>query len=191
MRKTFIFGTKLRMYLCELPLIFVLAVAIYFNPGMTNPGKLYPLIFVMAAGIVLMFLYLYRGVSISGERIKSVGLFSSRDSVLVEKNQTLVFTLRPKSMLKIELNSEDDTPAFDWIDRNDPKRIKALNVYRDVAVGGAPKVARVLRDFGVDENDIEKLLMSESAEIETADLVLKKEKSDFGDKYSIHFTNNL
>ena len=87
MKKIFIFGTKLRMFLCELPLIFIMAVSIYFNPDMKTPGKLYPLIIAMAAGIIFMFIYLFRGVSISGEKIKSVGLFSSRDSIVVEKNK--------------------------------------------------------------------------------------------------------
>lgn len=189
MKKTFIFGTKLRMYLCELPLIFVLAVAIYFNPSMENPGKLYPLIIAMSLGIVFMFVYLFRGVSVSGEKIQSVGLFSSKDSVLITPDTTLQFTIRPKNMLKIELFGDSDAPIFDWMDKS--KANKFVNLYRDIAVGGFGQVRRVLLSFGVSGKDIDCLRTRDSIEIEYPEFVLKKDKSELGDKYSVYFTDNI
>ena len=194
MKKVFIFGTKLPMFLCELPLLGLFILAIVFNDtsGKTiSKAGLYPLMIMMAAGMIFMFIYLFRAVLISGEAVRSIGLFSSRDRAIVNKDKTLVLTVRPKHKLKIELFGKDEAPQLDWISDSETIDRDYVNLYRDIAIGNDATVGRVLRSFDVPKQDIEEILLSESYSRDFSLVSVKKEKSDLGNTYSIKFLKTI
>lgn len=191
MKKIFVFGTKLSMYLCEVPIILLLCAAIHFNDGLTNTVKLYPLIIACIAGIVFMFIYLLRGVIISGELVRSFGPFSSRDRAIINKDKTLVLTIRPKGKLKIELFGADDAPDLDWVDKESRSNRDYVNLYRDIAIGGVGTVKRILGYFNVPSADIPAIIAGEGYEKEYTDIKVCKEKTELGDVYSIKFLRTI
>jgi len=193
MKKIFIFGTKLHMYLCELPLIAFFVLAIIFNDTTDESigaAGLYPLIFATGAGIIFMFVYLFRAVLISAESVRSVGLFSSRDRAIINKDKSLVLTIRPKHKIKIELFGKDDAPDLDWISKDEAPR-DYVNLYRDIAVGGVGTVKRVLSAFDVPKADIDEIICSESFARDYSLVSVKKEKCDQGDTYSVKFLKTI
>ena len=158
MKKVVIFCAKLRMYLSEIPLIIIFAASIYLNGTMENLVKLYPLIIVSGAGIIMTFLFLFRICVISVEEIKSMGLFSSHDSAIINKDKTLILTLHKHRKLKIALFGNDGTaPELDWLKGDDYVPMD-IYLYRESAVGGKGTVRRVLKYFDVPSNDIDELL---------------------------------
>lgn len=194
MKKVFIFGTKLRMYLCELPLIAFFVLAIVFNDTSDkNIGAagLYPLIIMTAAGAIFMFIYLFRGIIVSGESVRSIGLFSSRDRAIINKDKTLVLTLRPKHKIKIELYGKDDAPQLDWISEDDSASRDYVNLYRDIAVGGVGAVRRILSSFDVPKEEIEEIVLAEKISREYSLVDVSKEKTELGDTYSVKFKKTI
>ena len=190
MKSVVLFSTRWLMYLTELPIILLLAAAICFNGGAPSPLKLYPMIIACCAGIIFIFIYLLRAIIINNEKIRSFGPYSTKESCIINKGKTLVLTTRPHSKIKIEVFGYDDTPAFDWIDKNDAEA-QYSNLYRDFAVGGKRTIARVLRYFGASEAHINSALSDSDFEYEYPAFILKKSSSDDGDKYSIEFTKTV
>ena len=194
MKKVFLFGTKLHMYLCELPIILIFASSIYFNgfvDGEVQPGRLYPLIIASGVGIVFMFVYLLRAVIISAEGVRSFGPFSSRDKAIINKDKTLVLTVRPKHRIKIELFGAADAPDFDWIKADDDDAKGDVNLYRDIAVGGNGAVSRVLSAFDVPKEDIMKMLSEDSFYGEYSIVAVTKTVTEHGPTYSVRFLKTV
>ena len=188
MKSVYLFYTKLRMYFTLLPIALVLTIAIINNDSMTNAGKLYPLIVACIGGIAFIIIYLIRIVRINTEEIRSIGPFSSKEFVTLNKDKTLVLTVRPRKKIKIEVNGVDDMQLFDWADEEDRQ---AINLYRDYVSGGVGTVKSVLRYFEVGEDDISRLTESDSASAEYDALTVTKSKSELGDTYSIYFKKTI
>ena len=189
MKNVFLLSTRLSMFLTEIPLIALVTVAIHFNESAEGWAKLYPLITVTAAAVVFIMVYLFRGVLINCEEIRSVGLFSSKDHASISKNKSLVITLMKKNKLKLELFGEDDAPGLDWL--RDVGRRDYVNLYRDVAYGGIKGVRRLLSAFDFDKHQINSLLYNDCASISVFGIDCKREKTDIGDTYTLHFTETL
>ena len=188
MKKVFIFGTKLRMFLCELPLLFFFVASIIFNDSTDKdvaPVGLYPLIIALGCGMVFMLVYLFRGIVVSGESIRSIGLFSSRDKAIVNKDKTIVLTLRPKHKIKVELFGKDDAPKLDWAINDDTVDRSNVNLYRDIAVGAEGTVKRVLASFDIPKEKAKEIISSERYEGEFSLISVSKSKTEHGDTYSI------
>lgn len=194
MKKVFIFGTKLHMYLCELPLLLFFVLSIVFN-GLSmaggTKGGLIPLIILTGAGMIFMFIYLFRAVLISGEYVRSVGLFSSRDRAIINKDKTLVLTVRPKHRIKIELFGKDEAPELDWVTKEDEDAREYANLYRDIAIGGDNTVRRVLLFFDVPRKDIDEAISADEYSKEFSLVSLSKEKTEHGPTYSIRFLKTI
>ena len=80
MKKTYIYATPLWMYLTELPIIFVLTLAIIHNPSAVGMAKLYPLFSLCGLALIFINLYLFRMVRISMAEVRDIGRFSPRDN---------------------------------------------------------------------------------------------------------------
>ena len=160
MKKIYLFCTKWWLFLTELPPTFLLVVCIFYNNIVESPGKLYPLIMFCAAAMILIFLYFFRLISISKEEILSVGLFSSRDSAVIEKDTTLVITMLKGGKLLIELDGRSKAPGFSWMKGGEYEE-SDINLYRDRAVGGAGTIKRILGFFSVDKDDADKLIFGD------------------------------
>lgn len=153
MKKTYIFCTRWWLFLTEIPPIIILALCIFYNKSVETPQKLYPLIAFCFLVIVFIFLYFFRMISISGEEIRTIGLFSSKDFVIVEKEKTLSFTLMPRRKIRVELYGKSSAPGFSWI-KGDYKE-SDINLYRERAIGGKGAIIRVLKFFDIPSDDRE------------------------------------
>ena len=92
MKKLFLFSTKLYNFWTVLPLAVLLAVSIHLNGNATGLMKLYPLIILSAAGIVFVILFFLRGIVLSYDDARCVGIFSKKDRAIFEKDYSLVIT---------------------------------------------------------------------------------------------------
>lgn len=189
MKSVILFGTKPLMYLCEVPVLFLLGVSIYFNDKVDGAVGLYPLILACIAGAVFMFLFLFRGILISTEEVRSFGPYSSKDTAIINKDKLLVLTPRAKGKLRVELFGSNDVPVFDWIDKDDERR--EINLYRDTTVGGSNSVGRVLRFFGVTEDRWSVIRDAESYTEEYDFFILTKETTENGVRYLLKFTETV
>ena len=158
MKRIFLLSTRLYIFLIELPLVFLLTLAIIFNGRADGLLKLYPLIVTLSLAIIFIFLYFFRGIKIKYDEIKDVGLFSKRDKVVLNKDKTLIITVLQHKKLKIELFGFDGKAGLDWLKDEEPKEIY---LYRGKAIGGKSTPERILRFFEVSEEDLEKILIAE------------------------------
>ncbi len=164
-KSVYLFSTKLRMFLSEIPLLLLLTVAIIYNDRAEGLLKLWPLIIAVSGIIIFIFLYFFRAVAISYEEIRSVGLFSSKEMRSVEKDRTIVLTVRSKNRLRVELFGKDEKPAFDWMKDADREPIE-INLFNEKAVGSTKSVQRVLRFFGVPKEEFDEILKTDGFEKE-------------------------
>jgi len=165
MKNIVLFSTRARMYLTEIPQIILLLIAVRFNDKVDSFLKLYPLIILMCGCIIFTAVYFYRAVTISFEEIRCVGIFSSHDKAIINKDKTLVITLLPKKKLKLELFGDGgDSPTFEWLRSDGPTKI---NLFREKAYGTKKDVKKLLSYFEIEENDFDKILNGERPENST------------------------
>ena len=161
MKKVSLFCTKIWFYLTEIPPIVLMIFAIIYN---TDDGiGLYPLIVFSAAVAIMIFIYFFRMIVISNEEIRSIGLFSSRDSAVIEKDTKLQITIESGGNLHVALLGKRKMPDFSWSKIEDYPSCD-VNIYRERAVGGKSAVARILKYFEVSSADIDCALKSDSFE---------------------------
>ncbi len=164
-KKKYLFCTKLRMFLSEIPLAFLLSLCIIYNNEVGGLLKLWPLIIADSAFMIFIVLYFFRAISISTEEIRAIGLFSSKDCRTVEKDKTIVFTIRSRHRLRVELFGKDMRPAFDWLKNENEEEVpKEVNLFSEKAVGGKASVTKMLKFFGTPEEDIERIFAEETFE---------------------------
>ncbi len=188
MKSIFLISTKAAMYLTELPIIFLMAVAIYFNDGAEGWAKLYPLIIACGAIIVFIFIFLLRAVIISFEEVRSYGPFSSKDRAVISKGKVLTLTLKKRRKIKVELFGYDDAPMLDWA-KNQGARY--ANLYRDVAIGSTGSIRKILSFFGFDKEQINALTKGENTSVQIYGIIAKS-ATDNGERvYSLEFTETL
>lgn len=189
MKKTFLFCTKIWFYLAEIPPILLMLVAIRYNANAEGIG-LYPLIIFCAAAAALIFVYFFRMIIISKEEIRSAGLFSSRDSAVIEKNTSLTFTLLPRRKIRVELDGIAKSSGLAWAVRDDGDGAY-INLYREIAIGDNKSLSRVLTYFGVTESECKKLLEEGGAEFTYDYFVASSFESDGAKKVKIQFTKTV
>lgn len=191
MKKTFLFCTPWWLFLCEIPLILLLIQAIALNGYSDNLVKLYPLILTTIAAIIVMLLYLFKVVIISNEEIKISGLFSSKDSAIINKDRTLMLRLSPKGRIKrVILHGTSGLSDYSWARAEDytPPRI---DLFREKALGGTRALKRVLTYFGIPSEDIAAAISESELKQEYASYILEK-KSDGADSViSLYFKESL
>lgn len=184
MKALYFFYTKPRMYLTLLPLVAVLVVSILNNGIMTGPVKLYPLIIASGGSMIFILIYLFRLVKLSTEEIRSIGPYSTKESTTLEEGKTLVMTLRPKHKLKLEVVGRSDGGIFSW---SGDGEVHEINVYRDIVNGGKRTVARILRYYGVSDEDVRELISGDATNKEYGHIAVTKSGGDEGDTYSVYF----
>jgi len=158
MKSVFLFCTKWWVYLTELPLIFLLALAIRYHSLSTELLKFFPLEILLSLLIIFIAVYFFRVISVSGEEIRIHGLFSSKDHAFITEGKTLVISLLPGHNLKLELYGEiGDTPIFDWMKSTDYLN-RDICIFRGHAVGGKGSLKRILTYFGISSNEVDGIL---------------------------------
>lgn len=151
MKGIFVFCTKLKFYIAEIPLMILLAVAVHYNDYAPGLVKFYPLIVIFSVAIIFIVIYFFRGIYISYDQVSSVGPFSSKDSEFIKKDCTLVLTLCRGGRINVDLWERYDEPAFDWM-KKETDVTRDVRVYHDVGIGGKGTAVRILKYFGVPEN---------------------------------------
>ena len=153
MKKTFLFCTRLYYYWVLLPLIFLLAVCIDSNSDATNLLKLYPLIVLTVLGMVFILIYFFRAIEISYSEIKYLGLFSSRDSAIINEGKTLILTPIGRGRIKVTLFGNDGVlPDFSWA-KSTGDSPRDISLFRGKTIGGKRSCRKIMKFFGVDTCD--------------------------------------
>ncbi len=176
MKGVFLFSTKLRYYLVQLPLMAMLAVTIYCNQFAEGFIKFYPLIVTFSGIIAVMLVYFFRGIYVKYDKISSIGFSSCRDSVFIKKDCTLVITLFHGHRMNIDLWEYSEEPAFDWMKKEDDVT-RDIRIYHDDAFGGARSAAKILRLMGVPEEEAVKLTSEDGKGYEDKNLSAKSERT--------------
>ena len=146
MKKIFLFGSHLWLYLTEIPVIFLLCVVISVHD--TGPAivKFYPLEIALGSLAVFIVIFFFRGVIISKDEIRQVGRFTPRYKSMIEEGKTLVFTLFSKNNLTVELYERDDAaPSLPWAG----DVAGEINLFRARTIGNHRAVRRTLILFGL------------------------------------------
>ncbi len=147
MKNVYLFCTKPWVYLIELPVILIFWLALSLNEYSDLAVKFYPLMTVSALLILFIALFFFRFISINNDEIRSLGLFSSKDSALIAEKKTLVIALHPHRTVKLELYGDpDEEPEFNWM-RSDNVAHREICVFRGKAVGGKKSAMRILEYF--------------------------------------------
>ena len=172
MKGIFLFSSRLRVYIIEIPLILLLVLAIRFNDNVESLLKLYPLQVCLILGIAFVGVYFFRGILIKFDEVRDVGLFSERDKAVINKDKTLILTLMKKGKIKVELYGNDGTVAgYDWL-RADESKPNDIFLYRGKANGNKKAAKRILRYFDVFENDFDRIFNEDSFTFEYENVLL-------------------
>ena len=187
MQKLYLLSTHPAMLLTTLPIAVVLALSIAFNSYFEGFVKLYPLIIISSLAIVFILIYLIRVIVISYDEIKIVGVFSSKDRAIINKDKTLIISQRKGKRLKVILYGNDGTrPALDWAQGDDFVPVN-INLFKEIGYGGASLIKRTLRFFDVTDDVAKRLIAAENEKIALDSLVIEKTTSDKRFEYRITF----
>ncbi len=189
MKSVFLFCTRLRYFFTEIPLIFLLVIAIKYNPDVEAMMKLYPLIIALSGVVVFIALYFFRAIKINFEEIKCIGLFSSREKAIINKGRTLHITILKKRKIRLELYGEnDDFETYAWLKSED---VTEINLFRAKALGSEGKVHRILSYFGAESDDIEKAFLIENFTVDYEKVTLTSEKNEQEKTFKIYFKETV
>ena len=157
MKSIFLFSTKLHCYWTEIPIILLMTLTVHYNENSQALLKLYPLIVFCAVAMVFVMLYFFRGIQISYDEIKHIGLFSARDTAIINEGKTIILDLLKGGRLNVTLFGNDGvTAGLDWLKSEGTPTDIAL--FKGKAIGGKHTVGRVLEYFNVESDAIEKLI---------------------------------
>ena len=102
----------------------------------------------------LVSLYFFRFILISYDEIRYIGLFSSRDSAVINKDKTIIIRFLSYGRLKISLFGTDGkAPALDWAQSDENYTPVEIFLFRGKAVGGKRCVKRILKYFSVPKEE--------------------------------------
>ena len=150
----FLFGTKLRFFWVVIPMAALLAVAIVYNGKAEGLLKFYPLIIFLAGAIIFSLIYFFRLVGLGFDEVRTAGLFSSRERVMINEGKELIVTLLPKRKLQFEIFGNDGVLAeLDWLSLDEDGKIPDINLFRAKSIGGKRAVRSILKFYGVPSKD--------------------------------------
>ena len=111
-------------------------------------------------------IFLFRAVGLAFDEVRTIGLFSSRERVMVNEGKTLTLTLLPKKKIMIELFGNEGVLAeLNWLKKNDDGTIPDINLFRAKAVGSSSTLISTLKFFGLSKEDAE-AVVNEGAKYE-------------------------
>ena len=174
MKKLFLFSTKLYYFWTLLPIAALLAGSIYLNDDVKSVFKLYPLIVVLIGAIIFIVLFFIRGILLSYDDARCVGLFSKKDYASFKDGYSLVVTVLKRGRLLVEVYGfvEAGGIGYDWYDADDSTEI---NLLRARTNGSANTLKRVLKFYGFEQEDIVNALSLDKYECETVEATLKSD----------------
>ena len=152
------------VFWCEIPLTFLLILSIKHNDSITStPFKLYPLIAVTVLAMIFAIIYFFRVVKISLEEVRAIGVFSSRESAMVNEGKILVLRLENNNAIGISLIGNDGVvPGFDWL-KTTGDAPRDISLFRERAYGSYSAVLHTLMALGISIEDAAPLIDSDSS----------------------------
>ena len=178
MKKKFLFCTRMRVYLTELPLILLFTITLHYNKYSEEVMKLYPLLVFVGAAMLFILVYFFRAISISFEEIRYHGLYSSRDHAEINEGKEIIITSYGKRRIRVELFGNDGRPPeLSWISEENYTPVD-IYLFRGKAIGGKRTVKSLLKYFGVDDGDIDSVLANENFSGDYEFVSLKSEKKE-------------
>ncbi len=161
MKGLFLFATRLRVFLTELPPIILLCLTLRFHGESESLLGLYPLEIFLALLMLFILIYFFRAISITYDEIRMHGFFSSKDRVYIKKGQTLVLTLMPRGRVRIEvMGAIGDEALYSWMKKEEAAD-HDISHFRESTYGGRRTVVKILRFFGVPAEDATRILQTE------------------------------
>ena len=162
MKTLYLFCTKLRMYLSEIPLILLFTVVYHYNGYHDGLLKFYPLMVVIGLTMLFILLYFFRMISLSFDEVRDHGLFSSRDRAILNKDKKLVIEVHPHRILRVYVYGLDGgVPELPWTGGEDYVQ-EDLCLFRGKALGGLSTVRRILTFYGADKETADALLSGDT-----------------------------
>lgn len=179
MRKKYLFCTKMRVYLTELPIIILFAITLHYNKYSEGLTKLYPLLIFLGASMLFILVYFFRLISISFQEVSYHGLYSSRDHAEINKGKELILTYCGKRRIRVELFGNDGKPPeLNWIKADETYTPVDIFLFRGKAIGGKGRVKSILKYFGVENADAEAVFLKESFSGEYEYVSLRSENKE-------------
>ena len=172
MKKTYIYATPFWLYLTELPIIFVLTLAIIHNSSAEGMAKLYPLISLCVLALVFVNLYLFRMVRISMAEVRDIGRFSPRDNGRLAAGSSIRIIPTRHGRVKIQVYGDAGLPELDWM-RDQTTDPGVICMYRGRAEGGNRAVKKILRYFHIPPEEIKKIIETDDFHGEYAECVVE------------------
>ncbi len=190
MKSVFLFSTRLRVFLIELPPILLLIPSIFFNRHVDTLMKLYPLIISMSLLIIFIAIYFFRGMIINNEEVRCIGLFSSKEQAAIKKGRHLLITIIKKGRLRIELYGEntDGDSNYAWLKNEKPSEI---NLFRCKVNGRLGTVHRILRYFEAESDTADSLLNKDSYTEELENVIVSSYIREEGKTFKIFFKETI
>lgn len=158
MKKAYLLCIRLWVLWVEAPLAFLLYVAIRHNENVPGLLKLYPLMIIDVAAMMFALVFFFRLISVSYAEIKYIGLFTSRDSAIINAGKRLIITVERLGRVRFVLMGHDEMAGFDWLKPEDEDERAEIALFRGKAYGGKGAVKRILRTYGVKSADLDKIL---------------------------------
>ncbi len=161
--------------------MILLWVTISLHDKSKDTFGFYPLEIFLSLFIIFVLVYFFRVISISTDEIRMHGLFSSKDKILLKKDQTLVIGLLPHRKMRIEVWAGlGDNNIYSWMN-NENSENHEISYFRERAVGGASSAKKILKFFGISEKDAESAVTEVGfcAETENVSLVTEEKNEVF------------
>ena len=190
MKKLFLFSSRLRVYLTEIPPILLLLVSIKFNAGVDTLMKLYPLIIMLSGLIIFIAVYFFRAVVIGFDEVKCIGPFSSKDKAIIAEDKSLVITVLPKRQLRVELfgNGDDLAESCAWL-KDDVS--SSINLFRAKANGNEKSVCRILKFFDIPYSTFTALIEKDGYAEDFENLTVSSDTQNEAKTINIEFKNTI
>ncbi len=165
MKTLFFFGTKLYVYLIELPFIYLLILTLNHNSKTEGAFKLYPLIVFSILAMIFIAVYFFNAVTLNRVKIRQIGLFSSRDKVMINKGKSLVITYLSYNKLRLEIYDFQEFPSLN-ISREDFVPTESC-IFRERIIGSNRTASKILRYFGATREQVDELIFQNEKSFST------------------------
>ena len=189
MKKKYLFCTKLWFYLSEIPLAFLLAIAIHYGPMTEGVFKLVPLMVTIIFAMLFILVFFFRLIVISYEEVRYRGPFSSRDRAFINKDKTLIITMHPHANLDIDLYGNDGQPPM-FAGLKDEPPID-IYLFRGRTIGSRRTVASILEYFDVPAADAREAISQDSFSREYGLVSLSAQKREDVREIRIRFKETV
>ena len=158
MKSIFLFSTKMRFFISEIPLIALYVIAVIRNKTATSVFKLYPLQIGTLILIAFIAAYFFRGIKITAAEISHVGRFSPRYKAIINKDKTLILTLKSRGIMKVVLFGNNGMPPIYAGDGEDENKPVDIDLFTGYTLGKAGTLKKVLKFFGLSDDEAKSLV---------------------------------